>query len=100
MKEEKGYKVDKKVMIDFIKKSVEEVEGVFSIKKGLWGRKVKFKESDEGIEVFLGLVIRRGNSVPQVVEEIQRKLIREIEETFGISVKKVDVQIKGIESPK
>ncbi len=32
MKEEKGYKVDKKVMIDFIKKSVEEVEGVFSIK--------------------------------------------------------------------
>ncbi|RLE07881.1 hypothetical protein DRJ00_07305, partial [Candidatus Aerophobetes bacterium] len=55
---------------------------------------------DEGIEVFLGLVIRRGNPVPQVVEEIQRKLIREIEETFGISVKKVDVQIKGIESPK
>ncbi|HHJ00632.1 MAG TPA: Asp23/Gls24 family envelope stress response protein [Candidatus Aerophobetes bacterium] len=100
MKEEKGYKVDKKVMIDFIKKSVEEVEGVFSIKGGLWGRKIRFKESDEGIEVFLGLVIRRGNSVPQVVEEIQRKLIREIEETFGISVKKVDVQIKGIESPK
>jgi len=100
LKEEKGYKVDKRVVIDFIKRSLAEVEGVSSIKRGLWGDNVKFKKKDEGMEIFLGLIIKQGCRVPQVVEEVQRKLKEEIGKTFGTSVTKIDVQIKGIESPK
>ncbi len=100
MKEKKGYKIDKKVIIDFIKRSTEKVEGVFSVKRGLWGEGIKFKEVDEGMEISLRLVVKQGNPIPQIVEEVQKRLKAEIEKTFGTSVARVDVQIKGIKSSK
>jgi len=97
-KEGKGYKVDKRVIIDSIKKSLGEIEGVHSIKKSLWGERVKFKEVEGGIEISLGIVVKQGKPVPQIVEETQKRLKEEIEKTFGTSVTKIDIQIKGIES--
>jgi uncharacterized alkaline shock family protein YloU len=98
MERGKGYKVDKKVIIECIKKSLGEIEGVHSIKKGLWGEKVKFKEVEGEMEISLGLIVKQGKSVPQIVQEAQKKLKEEIEKTFGTSVTKIDIQIKGIES--
>ncbi|RLE08246.1 hypothetical protein DRZ78_01405 [Candidatus Aerophobetes bacterium] len=98
MEKKRGYKVDRKVITDFIKKSLREIEGIHSVKKGLWGDKVKFKETAEGMRISIGLTVKEGKSIPQVVEEAQRKLKEEIEKTFGTSVLKIDIQIKGIES--
>jgi len=100
MERGKTYKVDKRVIIDSIKKSLGEIEGVRSIKKGLWGERVKFKEVAGGMEISLGLIVKQGESVPQIVEKTQKKLKEEIEKTFGTSVTKIDIQIKGIEPPE
>ena len=96
MEEEKNYRVEKKVIIELISKIVKEVDGVYSIKKGILGKDIKIKETPEGPEIFLGLIVKRGTSVPVVVEELQRKIKQELEKTLTASVKKINIAIKGI----
>ncbi len=98
---EKAYQVERKVIIDLIKKLVSQVDGVHSLKRSLFSRGIKIKESEEGMEIYLALITKQESSVPQIVEETQKKLKDEIEKTLGSPVKKVDVVVKGIKfSPK
>lgn len=96
MKKERAYRVEKKVLVELVRKIVKEVEGVYSIKKGMLGGGIRIKQPPEGVEIWLGLIIKRGVSIPAVVEEVQSKLKKEIEATLGISVKKIGIVIKKI----
>ncbi|MEA1964485.1 MAG: Asp23/Gls24 family envelope stress response protein [Candidatus Aerophobetes bacterium] len=98
MIKKEGYEVEKKVLVELIRKSLAQVKGVHSIQRGLWGKSIEIKELKEGIEISLGLIIREGSAVPQTVRDVQKKVKDEIEKTLETSVKKVDVKIKGIKS--
>lgn len=98
MQKEKSYQLEKKVILELIGKIVEEVDGIHSIKRGLWGKNIKFRENPEGIDVSLGLIIKRGVSIPLVAEELQRKVKEELEKTLATPVKRIKVVIKGIRS--
>jgi len=98
---ERAYKVEKKAILDLIRKLVSQIGGIYSLKKSLFGRGIKIKESEEGMEIYLALITKQESSVPQIVEETQKKLKDEIEKTLGSPVKKVDVVVKGIKfSPR
>jgi uncharacterized alkaline shock family protein YloU len=95
-KREEVYKIEKKAVVELISKVVSEVEGVYSIKKTLFRKNIKIKNMREGKEILLGLVVKRGVSIPLVVEEVQRKLKEEVERTLGAPIKKIDITVKGI----
>lgn len=94
--EEKTYKIEKKVLTKLIKKEIKQIEGVWSVKKGLFGDNIQIKQTPEGTEIKIGLVVKKGNFIPTIVEEVQKRIKEEIEENLGIKVKKIDVIIKGI----
>lgn len=90
------YRVEKKAIVKLIDKLIGEVEQVYSIKKGLLGKDIKIKETREGKKISLGLTIKRGASIPLVVEKVQSKLKQELEKILGIPVKSINVTIRGI----
>jgi len=96
MIKKEGYEVEKKVVVELIRKSLAEVKGIHSIQRGLWGRSIKIRELKEGMEISLGLIVKEGNVVSQTVRDVQKKVKEEIEKTLETSVKRVDVKIKGI----
>jgi len=96
--EEKNYEVSKKVVINLIKGSVAKIEGIHSLKKSLWGKGVKIQERETGMEIHLGLIIKEGCYIPQIVHEVQKEVKETIEKTLGISVTRVNIKIRGIQS--
>ncbi len=96
--EAEGYEVDKKVTLGLIKKAVGQVEGIQGIKRSLFKEGIKVKKSEEGLAISLELLISEGGFVPQIVEEVQKKVKEEIEKTLGTKVAKVDIKIRGIKS--
>lgn len=98
MTETQGYEVDKKVTLGLIKKAVGQVEGIHGIKRSLFKEGIKVKKSEEGLAISLELLISEGGFVPQIVEEVQKKVKEEIEKTLGTKVAKVDIKIRGIKS--
>ncbi|MBE0477534.1 Asp23/Gls24 family envelope stress response protein [Candidatus Aerophobetes bacterium] len=96
MEKENSYEVEKKVTINLIKKIVREVDGVHSIKSGFLGKTIRIKQDFEGMDISLGLVLKRGTFIPEVAQEVQKKLKQEMEKTLGTSVRKIDIKIKGI----
>lgn len=98
MAETPGYEVDKKVTLQLIRKAVGQVEGIHSIRGSPLRAGIKVKELEEGLVVYLELLIREGGFIPQIVEETQRKVSEEIEKTLGTKVARVDIKITGIKS--
>jgi len=96
LEKEKTYQVEKKAVVDFIKKIIKEVNGVHSIKGNLFGKNIRIKQTPEGADIRLGIIVKREASVPAVVKEVQDKLKQEMEKTLGTVVKKIDVAVKGI----
>jgi len=96
LKKESTYMMEKKAMFDLVVRSVKEIEEVHSIKRGIFGKNIKIKQNKEGIVIWLGLVIKRGVSVPQIVEKVQEKLKEEVEKTLEVPVKKIHIVVKGI----
>lgn len=93
---EEGYEVDKKVISGLIKKALNKVEGIYAVKRGLWGERIKIKYSPEGIGLSLELIIKEGNAIPQLVEEIQKKVKQEVQRVLDEPVAKINIKIKGI----
>jgi len=93
---EEVYEVDKKVISGLIKKALKEVEGVYAVKRGLWGERIKIEYLQEGIGLSLELIIKEGNAIPQLVEEIQKKVKQEVQRVLDKPVTKVNIKIKGI----
>lgn len=95
-KKEEGYEVDRKVISGLIKKALNEVEGIYAVKRGLWGERIKIEFLEEGIGIFLELVIKEGNAIPQLVEETQKKVKQEVQRVLDKPVAKINIKIKGI----
>jgi len=93
---EGDYEVDRKVIIELVKKAINKVEGVVAVKKGLWGEKIKIKFLEKEIEIFLELIIEAGKAIPPLVEETQERVKQEVEKVLEKSVTKVNIKIKGI----
>lgn len=96
MEKEKAYQVEKKALVDLVSRTVREVEGVHAIKRGLFGKHIKIKETEEGMFISLGIIIRKGVSIPLVVEKVQRGLLEEVKIVLGAPVKKINITVKGI----
>ncbi len=97
-KKDESYHVEKKALVGLIEELISEVSDVHSIKKGLLGKEIKIKNSGKGKILSLGVVVKRGVSIPIVVEEIQKKLKQELETTLGTPIERINVTIKGIRS--
>jgi len=98
LKKEESYEIDGKVIIALIKKVLGKLEGVYAIKRGLFGERVKVKQSGEKIRISLELIIKEGSSIPQVVEETQEKIKEEVQKTLNRAVDRVDIKIKKIKA--
>ena len=96
MREEGSYEIDRKVVIALIKKALGRLEGVYAVKRGLFGERVKVKQSGEKIRISLELIIKEGSSIPQVVEETQKEITEEIQKTLNRAVDRVNIKIKKI----
>jgi len=95
-KKEEDYEVDKKVISGLIKKALNEVEGIYAVKRGLWGERIKIEYLPEGIGLSLQLIIKEGNAIPQLVEETQKKVKQEVQRVLDKPVAKINIKIKGI----
>lgn len=93
---QEGYEVDRKVIIGLIKKALNQVEGIYAVKRGLWGERIKIEYLQEGIGLSLQLVIKEGNAIPQLVEEAQKKVKQEVQRVLDKRVAKINIKIKGI----
>lgn len=98
MREEGSYEIDREVVIVLIKKALGRLEGVYAIKRGLLGERVKVKQSGEKIRISLELIIKEGSSIPQVVEETQKEIKEEIQKTLNRAVDRVYIKIKKIKA--
>ena len=94
----KNYRVDKKVVINLVKNSLAKIEGIYSLKKSLWGEEVKIRGKETEIEIKLGLIVKEGCYIPQIVQQAKKDVKEEIEKTLGISVTKINIRIRGIKS--
>jgi len=54
------------------------------------------KDSEKGLDIFLALIVEEGSLIPQVVEEVQKKVSEEVQRSLGTSVARVNIKIKGI----
>ncbi len=93
---QEGYEVDRKVISGLIKKALNEVEGIYAVKRGLWGERIKIEYLQEGIGLSLQLIIKEGNAIPQLVEETQKKVKQEVQRVLDEPVAKINIKIKGI----
>ncbi len=93
---EEGYEVDRKVISGLIKKALNEVEGVYAVKRSLWREKIKIESLPEGIGLSLELIIKEGIVIPQLVEEAQKKVKQEVQRVLDKPVAKINIKIKGI----
>ncbi len=93
---QEGYEVDRKVISGLIKKALNGVEGIYAVKRGLWGEKIKIEYLQEGIGLSLQLIIKEGNAIPQLVEETQKKVKQEVQRVLDKPVAKINIKIKGI----
>lgn len=93
---QEGYEVDRKVISGLIKKALNEVEGIYAVKRGLWGERIKIEYLQEGIALSLELIIKEGNAIPQLVEETQKKVKQEVQRVLDKPVAKINIKIKGI----
>jgi len=92
---EKDYRVDSRALKTFVEKIVEETRGV-GIRRTLFGKEVKVKEYPEGIDVSLGLVVSRGEEVPNIVREFRERLSGELQHTFSTPLRQVHITIRKI----
>ena len=85
--------------------SISEVKGVAGIyggaKSGLFGMKnpnkgVKAEIKDNNVSIDIDIEVDYGANMPEVAWEIQGKIKTAVESMTGLSVSKVNVNIKGI----
>lgn len=96
MEKEEKYEVDKKVTLELIERVLSQIQGVYSLKKDLWGRGIRMKESERGLDVSLALVVEEGVLIPHMAEEVQNKVAEEVERSLGTSIARVDIKIDGM----
>lgn len=93
---QEGYEVDRKVISGLVKKALNEVEGIYAVKRGLWREGIEIEYLQEGIGLSLELIIKEGNAIPQLVEETQKKVKQEVQRVLDKPVAKINIKIKGI----
>ena len=54
------------------------------------------RELEGGLGVSLALVVEEGVLIPQMAEEVQKKVSEEVERSLGISIARVDIKIEGM----
>ena len=101
---------DEPDLIEFISEDIIAFEGVsrfpdpgFSenIQKaiGMGGHNpgVKTSEDDGELTVNCEIIVYYGVNIPQLCYDIQMKVRKDVEETFGITVRAVNIKIEGID---
>ena len=58
---------------------------------------VKITEEDEEYSVVINIRVYYGVNIPQLCYDIQTGLIKHAAETGGFDVKKVDIEVEGID---
>lgn len=69
--------------------------GIDSIRKG-----VMVRESDEGLEVEVSVVIGYGSPISEICHNVMQKVTHELENNAGIPVAQVNVNVMGVKMLK
>jgi uncharacterized alkaline shock family protein YloU len=96
MAEAAEYEVDRKVMVELVKKTLSDVEGVQGIKRGLWGDDLRVRSSKEGVRLRLGIVVKEGVTVPTVAQTATEQLRHNIQTTLGLPIADLKLTVRGI----
>lgn len=96
-------------LIRLIKKSVTEVDGVFSLSSGRnillklisgdnYFKKsaIRISEEAEGIRIDIRIIVVYGSNIPQICYEIQQKIKTVIENKYKLKISTIDVTVDGV----
>ena len=96
MAETPAYEVDRKVMVELVKKTLGDVEGVYGIKRSMWGDDLRVKSGDKGVRLRVGIVVKEGVTIPAVAEAASEQLKHSIETTLGLPVANLKLTVRAI----
>lgn len=79
----------------FIGNVTDNVAGMFGMKPGTKGVRVDYK--DDGFRITINVKVLFGYCIPDLANEIQRRVKREVEQMTGAKVRTVDIFVQGID---
>lgn len=79
----------------FIGNMTDNVAGMFGKKSGTKGVRVDYK--DGGYKIVINIRVLYGYPIPDLANEIQRRVKREVEQMTGAKVRSVDIFVLGLD---
>ncbi len=88
--------------------AAQEVEGVEGLQGGVaaglndvlgrrpTGRGVRVDVEDRNVDLSVNLTVAYGVRIPEVAQQVQAKVKREVEHATGLTVSAVDIHIQGV----
>lgn len=58
---------------------------------------IRITEEDDAVTINLELIVYYGTNIPQLCYDIQSKVKNNIEETAGIQIKAINIEIEGVD---
>ena len=89
-----NYKISDTVFRQIIDYLAHNVDSIHKINK------TRIETSDEGVEIYIELIINYGYNIIQSLSDFKRKCEKEIENLTAMNVDKIEVLAKGINTPE
>jgi uncharacterized alkaline shock family protein YloU len=68
-----------------------------AIGRGIQHPSIKISEDDDGMTINCDIIVYFGVNIPQLCYDIQSKVKNNIEETAGIQIKAINIEIEGVD---
>lgn len=85
--------VSEAVLITFIEKTVGEFEGIYLSRRR---KTIKITRSEAGAVIDLGLDVKYGTNIPEIVKVLQSEVKERITNLAGVKVIEVNVVVEGL----
>ncbi|MCM8759809.1 MAG: Asp23/Gls24 family envelope stress response protein [Candidatus Omnitrophica bacterium] len=107
-KEDLGYvKIDDEVIGTIAAIAAKSIPGVYKIATSFVGgialffkkipdAGVKVSVKEDGVHLFLGIIVDYGINIPELTWKVQRAIKEEVEKTTGFKVIQVNITVEGI----
>ncbi|MCX7705714.1 MAG: Asp23/Gls24 family envelope stress response protein [bacterium] len=60
---------------------------------------VKVSVKDDGVHLFLGIIVDYGINIPELTWKVQKAIKEEVEKSTGFRVSQVNITVEGIHHP-
>lgn len=85
--------VSESVLIAYVEKTIGEFTGITLSKRK---KAVKITRTDDGNIIDIGLDVKYGVKIPEIVKALQQTVVERIMKLAGVEVKEVNVLVEGL----